>query len=155
MRTRNLPPGAHFALWLLTQNTSPHELEIDLVEVVGNNLISKEKPLNVLFYNGHDRQNVPPQNGPQTNESVSNYDLNQWHVYSFLYTPTEFTWYRDGIIVRQEAAYFDGSSPLYFLATWESNYSQPKNFPGPSQGNRPTFPAEVEIDYLRVYAPPD
>ncbi|MEM7204603.1 MAG: glycoside hydrolase family 16 protein [Planctomycetota bacterium] len=154
MRVRNMPPGGHFALWLLTQNTIPHDLEIDLVEIVGNNLFSKDKPLNALFYNGHDRQRQPPRSGSQTTEEVSNHMLNRWHVYSFLYTPTRFTWYRDGVVVRDEEAYFDDSSPLYFLASWESNFATAKNFPGPSEGNNPTFPAEVEIDYLRVYAPP-
>ena len=70
------------------------------------------------------------------------------------YTEREVAQIIERAVVRQEEAYFDGSSPLYFLATWESNYGQLKNFPGPSTGNHPTFPAEVEIDYLRVYAPP-
>ncbi len=153
LRVLNNPPGGHLSVWLLTKDTNPHELEIDLVEIIGNNLTSNDKPVNTFFYNGHDEQ-VGGRDAPQTEEEVSNFTLGEWQTFGFLYETNRFRWYRNGALVRDETAYFDGTSPLYFLVTWESNFDDVDDFPGPADGNNPTFPAEVEIDYLRVYEPP-
>jgi len=105
-----------------------------------------DKPVNVRFYNGHDIQGNGTRNQPLTQDNVSNFDLTQWQDLVFVYEPAQFSWYVNGALVRQEAAYFNHNLPLYFLATIEANHNDvSENFPGPAVGNNPTLPAQVEI----------
>lgn len=153
IRMKNVPPGGHFSLWLLTR-TSPHQVEIDLIEIVGNATFTDDKPHNLMFYNGHDQQSTPQRSATQTQIAVSNAYLNEWHEYAFLHEPNLLTWYVDGIQVRQEASYFDGSLPLHWFATWEGNFDTFKDFPGPFQNNSAVMPADAEIAYLEFWEAP-
>ena len=153
VRIKKISPGAHFALWLLTP-TAPHQVEIDLVEIVGNSTFTDDKPYNLMFYNGHDHQGTPGEQDPQTLIPVTNDFLTQWHEYSFLHEPNLITWFVDGVQVRQEANYFDGSLPLTWFVTWEGNYNTFKDFPGPFQNNASVMEADVEIAYLEFWEAP-
>jgi Domain of unknown function (DUF4082)/Glycosyl hydrolases family 16 len=126
--------GHHLAVWLLpTDNTWPPE--IDMLEVVG-------QYQNMMFTNSH---------GETPDLYMSTYNISSisadWHVLGFLWTPTTMRWTIDGKTVREHANYLT-SRNLYFLVTWDIASNWPGN---PDSTTR--WPAEVAIDYVRIYRP--
>lgn len=136
-KLNSTPKNNHYSLWLLpTDNTWPPE--IDLLETVidvnnqGAGILSSanshgETPdLPITFFK--------PQGGM----------AGIWHTYGFLWTPTEMTWFVDGVKVRSHANYIN--KPMYVLGSWEVG----GNWVGNIDADTP-WPQEMEIDYVRVY----
>lgn len=153
LRILHNPPGGHFAVWLLTAFTAPHHVELDLLEHIGNTTFTGAKPYNVMHCGGHDQQEEPPRSLDPTINLVSNFQAGLWHTFAVHAHPTTFKWYLDGVQTREEPAYFNFDASLYWLLSWESNFEDWNDFPGPSNGFNPTYPGLVEIDYLETWAP--
>jgi Domain of unknown function (DUF4082)/Glycosyl hydrolases family 16/Bacterial Ig domain len=126
--------GHHLAVWLLpTDNAWPPE--IDILEVIGGypNMLttnshgeSPDKPITFIYDKG---------------------PVDQWWVLGFEWTPTTMRWTINGEVVREHPNYITNRN-LYFLITWDIA----SNWPGDPDAST-DWPAEVLVDYVRVYRP--
>jgi len=133
LRLNSIGKGQHFTLWLLASDGS-WPPEIDIVEVVGNNphLFSANVNNAPMDFYGE----------PTTPDG--------FHVFGLLLTSTTIRWTIDGKVVREIADTMIGNKALYLLATWEIGSIRPEEMPDAST----PWPAEAEIDYVRIYSPP-
>jgi hypothetical protein len=127
--------GQHLALWLLPDDGS-WPPEIDILEIVGTN--SKQFTANIHVPGG---EAAPPMTFYPEPASADGF-----HVFGFEWTPSMMRWTVDGKVVREHQNYFSDKR-LYLLTSWEIG----SNWPGKPDASTP-WPAEVEIDYVRVYA---
>ncbi len=132
LRLTNVSQGHHFAVWLMpTDNSWPPE--IDMLEVVG----------------------LDPSKYHMTSHGSSNDQLvwfhpsdpTGWHTLGFLWTPDRMTWYLDGEAKKSIANYVTNKN-FYFMMSWE----MASNWPGNPDGTT-RWPAEVAVDYVRIYKP--
>ena len=130
-RAVNIPAGHHIALWLLPDD---HRWppEIDLLEIVGS------EP-GRFFANAHGSD------GPAITY-MDMADPRGWHTASFEWTRNEMIWRLDGQIWRQQRAYIDQATRLYFLASFEIG----SDWPGPVD-HTTVWPGLLELDYVRAY----
>ena len=138
IKINSLTQGQHLSVWMLA-NDGSFPPEIDLLECVG------QFPT-IIFSNSH---------GPHDGGAISQFTVlpsvsADWHILGFRWTSSRLTWTVDGQIVRQHSNYplLDGKQ-MYFLITWEIA----SFFPGDPDVTT-IWPAEVAIDYVRIYADP-
>ena len=132
IKLTNVSQGHHFAVWLMpTDNSWPPE--IDLLEVVG---LDPSK----YHMNSH---------GSSNDQLVwfNPSDPTGWHTLGFLWTPERMTWYLDGQEKKSIANYVTNKD-FYFMMSWEMASNWPGN---PNSSTR--WPAEVAVDYVRIYRP--
>jgi beta-glucanase (GH16 family) len=133
-RINAIGKGQHLAFWLLPDDAS-WPPEFDILEVVGTN--STQFTANITT-NG-----TPP---PMTFYQKPVSRANGFYVFGFEWTPSTMRWTVDGSVVREHSNLIADKS-LYMLISWEVGSA----WPGSPDGTSP-WPAEVEIDYVRVYA---
>jgi beta-glucanase (GH16 family) len=134
-----MPVGQGFwpAIWLLTDDASlVNNKEIDVMEMTGDEPYRLYTSYHLLGL-GTDSTTI---------ETVA--DMSRWHVYALDWTPDRVTWYMDGRIVRQSLIddWWIPQTQMYPLI----DLAVGGKFPGLPDGST-QFPAEILIDYLRVY----
>lgn len=133
-RINTIGTGHHLAYWLLpTDGAWPPE--VDILEVVGPQ--PKTFTANLHLPAGQEKPGMTFYQEPPTADG--------FHTFGFEWTPTNMRWLIDGKVIRSHANYLP-SKPLYPLLSWEIG----SNWPGDPNQTTP-WPAEVEIDYVRVY----
>jgi len=136
LRLNHLGKGHHFALWLVSTDAI-WPPEIDLLEVVGTNPHQFTANLN---------------DGGKTKPAMKFYEEpstpDGFHVFGLQRTPEVIRWMIDGHVIR-ETPELIGQKELYLIASFEIA----SRWPGNPDETTP-WPAEVEIDYVRIYAPP-
>lgn len=133
-RINAIGKGQHLAFWLLPDDGS-WPPEVDLLEVVGTN--PKQYSANLHLPDG---ESAPPM-------TFYSEPKNTFHTIGFQWTPTLMRWTLDGKVVREHENYVIGR-PFYILVSWEIG----SYWPGKPDATTP-WPAEAEIDYIRVYKP--
>jgi hypothetical protein len=130
-----LPKGQGLwpAFWLLGEQNR----EIDVLEALG----SDTKVSNNAIHSA-----TVPQLG---NASFNPYG-DGFHTYGTMWTPQTITFYVDGTPVWQTATPAEMSTPMKMIV----NLAVGGNWPGSPNASTP-FPAEMKIDYVRVYNLPD
>lgn len=128
----NVSKGHHFAIWLLPDDNS-WPPEIDLLEVVG-------QYQDRIFTNSHGSGREISSHSVQ---SISR----DWYTVGFLWTPTIMRWTINGQVVREHPNYIN-SKDLYMLMLWDIG----SNWPSKTDSST-KWPAEVLIDYVRIYQP--
>ena len=137
IRINTIGKGHHLALWLLSDDWV-WPPEVDLLEVIGNNPSKYFADINP----GDDKFTdfMHEYQKPASRD-------NGFYVFGFEWTPTVMRWTVDGNVVRESPNLVTNNKALYPLITWEIG----SNWPGDPDASTP-WPAEVEIDYVRVYA---
>jgi beta-glucanase (GH16 family) len=135
-----LPEGQGLwpAFWLLPADGS-WPPEIDIMEVLGHDPTTLH---NAVHYNGRGGRHMSA--GTSTTVADMSADF---HVYGVDWQADTITWYFDGQQVYQTATPAGLNEPMYILA----NLAVGGNWPG-SPNSSTVFPAEYQIDYIRVYA---
>jgi beta-glucanase (GH16 family) len=130
--------------------------EIDIMEARGQNA---SQVSGSLHFGG---------SWPNNTFSSAAYDLptgqsiNDFHVYSLEWDPAEIRWYVDNVLFSTKTQWWSGSQ--FDNGTFPRPFDQPfylimnlavgGNFVG-SPNASTAFPAEVRVDYVRVYAVPE
>lgn len=132
--------GLHPAFWMLpvTHDELP---EIDVMEVVG------DRP-GTLYTNFHYRDDAGRRHASTWSAHV--HDLSAgWNTYAVDWRPDRLTWYLNGRKVREvtERAHIP-DEPMYLLV----NLAVGGNWPGSPDAST-KFPADMAVDYLRVWVP--
>jgi Ca2+-binding RTX toxin-like protein len=128
------------AFWLLPQsgNWPP---EIDVLELLGHEPST--------YYVGSHWKDAKGQHTFKTQEISAGVDLSDgFHSYGTLWTADTITYYLDGTQVFSMATPPGMNEPMYLLA----GLAVGGNWPGAPDGTT-SFPAELQIDYIRAYAP--
>ena len=112
-----------------------HQTEVDIFEVVGPK--PTEFTANLHLPAGQAKPGMTFYQEPPTADG--------FHIFGFEWTPTDMRWLIDGKVIRTHANYLP-SKPLHPLISWEIGSS----WPGKPNQTTP-WPAEAEIDYIRVY----
>lgn len=131
------------AFWMLGQNIDavswPNCGEIDIMEHVNNN----------PFVNGTLHWY---QNGNQASGSSISTDITQFHLYSIEWDDTQIQWFVDGILYKTfniQSSVHSAFHQDFFIIL---NIAVGGLWPG-SPDNTTIFPAEMQVDYIRVYQP--
>ena len=135
-----LPAGQGLwpAFWLLPADTS-WPPEIDIMEVLGHDPTTL---YTTVHYNGRGGRHM------STGTSTTVADMSaDFHTYGVDWQADYITWYFDGQQVFKTATPAGLNEPMYILA----NLAVGGNWPGSPNATTP-FPAEYQIDYIRVYA---
>jgi len=131
------------AFWMLGQNIDdvswPNCGEIDIMEHVNNNPYINGT---VHWY----------QNGHQSSGSSISTDITQFHLYSIEWDEEKIQWFLDGILYKtfniQNNVHNAFHQPFFIIM----NVAVGGLWPG-SPDNTTIFPAEMVVDYVRVYQP--
>jgi beta-glucanase (GH16 family) len=131
------------AFWMLGQNLDavswPNCGEIDIMEHVNNNPYINGT---VHWY----------QNGHQSSGSSITTDITQFHLYSIEWNENNIQWFVDGILYKtfniQSSVHSAFHQPFFIIM----NVAVGGLWPG-SPDNTTIFPAEMVVDYIRVYQP--
>ena len=131
------------AFWMLGQNIDdvswPQCGEIDIMEHVNNNPYINGT---VHWY----------QNGHQSSGSSISTDITQFHLYSIEWDEDKIQWFVDGILYKtfniQNSVHNAFHQPFFIIM----NVAVGGLWPG-SPDNTTIFPAEMVVDYVRVYQP--
>jgi beta-glucanase (GH16 family) len=126
------------AFWLLHTGVLPW-MEIDVVEVLGH------EP-NRLHLSHHWRDAANEHAGASVKFVGPDYSK-AFHTYAVDWRPGKLEWYVDGVL-RAEADEHVPAEPMFLLA----NLAVGGDWPG-APDETTEFPAYLEIDYIRVYAP--
>lgn len=140
-----LPEGQGLwpAFWLLTSFYVEDVPEIDIMEFLGHDT---ETLYHTYHYfeplNNWNKVSTPSYTSSHTDFTAG------WHTFGVNWTPTEIIWYLDGVEARRISAadYTIPNQAMYVIA----NLATGGNWPG-SPDNSTPFPAEFELDYIRVY----
>ncbi|MEM8949410.1 MAG: family 16 glycosylhydrolase [Pseudomonadota bacterium] len=139
VRLNTVSAGHHWAFWLIP-NDNAWPPEIDLLEAVGSNP-ENQSDADYFFFNSI----LTDPNTDEITRITPPRGKNAWYTIGFLWTETDMRWFLDGQEVRQRPA-MGGDKALYFLVSPEV---------GGKWVGTPTaeteWPAEAEIDYIRVY----
>jgi beta-glucanase (GH16 family) len=130
------------AFWLLpVDGTWPPE--IDVLEVLGHDTTTLH---NAVHYNDPRHKSIgsSSQFRDASNQLIDLSD--DFHIYGVDWQADYITWYFDGEQVFQTATPPGVNKPMYILA----NLAVGGDWPG-SPNAETVFPAEYEIDYVRVY----
>jgi beta-glucanase (GH16 family) len=135
-------PGTWPAFWMLGDNIStvswPACGEIDIMEHVN----SETKIYGTIHYDSV---------GHRYYGGTKACDVTNWHVYGLEWNATKLMWFLDGVKYYEttiNAARSELNNPFYFLL----NVAIGGNWPGgPNQFTQ--FPAEMLVDFIRVYKP--
>lgn len=133
VRFNRIGKGQHLAIWLLPDDGS-WPPEVDLLEVIGNDP-------HQFYANLHLSDGA----GPPINSYPEPASATGFHTIGFLWTPTKMKWTIDGRVIRQQANVLN-TKPMHILVSWEIG----SKWPG-DPDNTTLWPAEVELDYVRVY----
>lgn len=133
-RINAIGAGHHLAFWLLPDDGS-WPPEVDIFEVVGPK--PTEFTANLHLPAGQEKPAMTFYPEPPTPDG--------FHTFGFEWTPTTMRWLIDGKIIRSHANYLP-NKPLHPLISWEIG----SRWPGDPNETTP-WPAEAEIDYIRVY----
>ncbi len=130
--------GLWSGFWLLHTGPLPWT-EIDIFEILGNDTTT-------LYMSNHWRDDA---NQPQfLTQPFSGPDFSvSFHTFAVNWTPASLTWYVDGI-PQAETIENVPAEPMFILANLAVGGQWPGN---PDATTR--FPAYMDIDYIRVYAP--
>lgn len=134
-----LPAGAGLwpAIWLL-----PSDLgwppEIDIMEMLGN-------APDVIYASTHSGAN----NDSSTLQAYVGDTTQSFHTYGLDWEPDHITWYFDGNAIRTVATPADMHQPMYLLINLAVGGDG--SWPGPPN-SATQFPAQMSIDYVRIYA---
>lgn len=139
MRLNSVSAGHHWAFWLIPDDHS-WPPEIDMLEAVGSNP-SNQTDADYFFFNSI----LTDPNTDGITRITPPRGKNAWYTIGFLWTETEMRWFLDGQEVRKRPA-MGGDKALYFLASPEVG----GNWVG-APTTTTVWPAEAEIDYVRVY----
>jgi beta-glucanase (GH16 family) len=134
-----LPAGNGLApaFWLLPEDGSwPPEL--DVMEMLGNAPTS----LVTTVHSDSTGQHTFVSNSATVADMTDGF-----HTYGVDWEPNTITWYFDGNEIFQTATPADMHKPMYMVA----NLAVGGNWPGSPDGST-TFPASMQIDYIRAYA---
>jgi beta-glucanase (GH16 family)/regulation of enolase protein 1 (concanavalin A-like superfamily) len=139
-----LPPGKGLwsRYWLLTDD-GIWPGEYDVFEVLG-----KENPVTV-HQTTHYRDSIS-KHGIDGNayEGINPVD-GKYHTYGFLWEPKSVTWYVDGVATLKQDNRIN--IPMYVLLDLVVGKDPGNTWPGnPDESN--TWPADLEMDYFRVYS---
>jgi beta-glucanase (GH16 family) len=148
-----LPEGQGLlpAFWLLpVEGSSPPEL--DIMEVLGHDMTALHMAAHSRAsgerFGGVNWEGIPFYS---TGGVVTVPDMSQdYHIYGLNWQPDTITWYFDGAPVFQIETPADMHDPMYVIA----NLAVGGTWPGSPDDSTP-FPAEMKIDYIRVYAAKD
>lgn len=132
-----LPVGKGFwpAFWLLPIDKS-WPPEIDIVEAIGGDH---------LYFSPH----CPGQRNQPAGE-MRLADPKAFHTFGLLWTAERLRWYVDGHQMAEAAACPAMRRPMYVLA----NLAVGGKWPGNPDASTP-FPAQMKLDYIRVWQLPD
>lgn len=135
------------AFWMLGNNISqvswPYCGEIDIMEHVNNEGVTH----GTIHWSDHNG-NYAYYGGP----TPWNLDFSQYHVYAIEWSPTSIKWFVDGNqfweanIANSINGTDEFHKPFFILL----NLAVGGNWPGSPDGSTP-FPAEMLVDYVRVY----
>lgn len=129
----DLSKGHHVAAWLLmddgSYNKAAEVCEVDMVEALGQD--------DKLYFNDHG-----PGTSPMT--QLAGGKVQDWHVYGLAWTASGMVWTLDGKEVRRS------SKSMPRKAYWLLSLEIGGNWPGLPNAST-VWPANVEIDYLRIY----
>lgn len=138
-----IPPGQGLwpAIWMLpaSRESTP---EIDIMEILGHDL----EELHMNYHYKDDGGNQHRVGDTWTTARP----LTDWHVFAVDWQPRSLTWYLDGEKLfhyrDEEGAHTIPAEPMYLLA----NLAVGGDWGGPPDADT-RFPAEFEIDYVRVW----
>ncbi len=173
-RIRGCPtfPGASPAFWLYSLGDRPGRVsycEVDVVELLQDK--SKVKRPAVMDFNLHARvrngagTGAPVQVGPSTNPALCAHEWRApfdprkgYHVYSAMVTTKSIAWYVDGRPVAA-AENLNWHLPMRLVLSLGLRAPHVKEEGGVKSplANKATgkgFPTAMEVDYVRVWAPP-
>jgi beta-glucanase (GH16 family) len=130
--------GLWCAVWLLPASRS-WPPEIDVMETLGDQTHT---------YFGSVHSKVFGSGNPSVN-TIGTSDLsNDFGVYGMNWTPSVIEWFFNGKKVASKATPLDLHQPMYLLV----NLAVGGHWPG-SPNASTAFPANFDIDYIKVYAP--
>lgn len=139
VRLNTVSAGQHWAFWLIPDDHA-WPPEIDMLEAVGSNPENASDAEHFFFNsiltdpNNDSYTRIRPPRGKDA-----------WYTIGFLWTETDMRWFLDGQEVRHRPA-MGGNVSLYFLVSPEVG----GNWVGAPTAET-VWPAEAEIDYVRVY----
>ncbi len=139
-----LPPGKGLwsRFWLLTDDGA-WPGEYDIFEVLG-----RENPSPVHqtthFRNASTSHGIDGRSYAGINATDGNF-----HTYGFLEEPKTITWYVDGVATLKQDNRIN--KPMYVLIDLAVGNDPPTTWPGSPDGTTP-WPANMEIDYFRIYS---
>jgi beta-glucanase (GH16 family) len=142
-----LPAGVGLwpAFWLdgaaSLRNRNAKNPEIDVLEEYGNNPTTAYQTIHVWNPDGSCAYGNANGSGSQIIGMTSGF-----HVYAVLVNPDYIHFYIDGAEVWETATPPEATEPLYVMVNLAMGHGQPEN-------NTPN-PSKLQVDYIRVYAPP-
>ena len=140
-----LPKGQGLwpAFWLSTSFYVEDVPEIDIMEFLGHDVETIYHTYHYFEPLNNWRQISTPSYTTQGQDFTAD-----WHTYSVSWGPKEIVWYVDGVETRRitDDEYTIANQAMYVLA----NLAVGGDWPG-SPDEATVFPAEYEIDYIRVY----
>lgn len=134
-RINAIGKGQHLAFWLLPDDAT-WPPEVDVFEVVGTNKTDFTA-------------NINPEKGVQKPPLLHYHEpptADGFHTFGFEWTEDLCRWSIDGQVLREYTNILP-TKPMYLLITWDIA----SKWPGQPDASTP-WPAEVEIDYVRVYS---
>ena len=155
LRQNTLEQGHHFALWLLPIRrrfaTSSAIPEIDIVEMVDSNASFPNGGLQLWSWNNHGNSEfpLPSDDTGFIFERQSDPVWAAYHNFGFEWNENQLIWTVDGVVKKQSQNWSNDNFEMYLLLTWETRVV-PGDFPNQANAGT-TWPAEMEIDYIRVY----
>ena len=135
------------AFWMLSHNASwPNGGEFDIMEHINSE--------NIVYGTIHDWNNG---NLISDHGTKYNIDVTQWHTYGMIWTETQISFYVDNQVYWSKSVadgsyfpnYLQYHEPYYFLL----NVAIGGTWPGAPDEH--TCPAQMDIDYVRVYQETD
>ena len=140
-----LPAGQGLwpAFWLLNSFYVEDVPEIDIMEFLGHD----KETLYHTYHYFETQNNWNKVSTPSFTSTHSDFTAD-WHTFGLTWDPEEIVWYVDGIEARRISAndYTIPNQAMYVIA----NLATGGNWPGSPDSTTP-FPAEYELDYIRVY----
>ena len=127
------------AFWLLPADKE-WPPEIDIMELLGH------EPSSVLLTYFWANGKFPP---PKDSSTYTNTDQNftsDWHVFAVDWQPGKIDWYVDGTVRKTVTSEHVPNEPMEILL----NLAVGGKLPGTTDQNT-VFPAQMQIDYVRVY----
>lgn len=140
-----LPAGQGLwpAFWLSTSFYVEDVPEIDIVEALGHDT-------QTVYHTYHYFEPLNNWNKISTPSYTSSHAdfTQQWHTFGVLWDPKQIVWYVDGQETRRITSddYDIPNQAMYVIA----NLAVGGNWPG-SPDSTTSFPAEMELDYIRIY----
>ena len=135
--------GLWSAFWLLTSKYVEDAPEIDIMEALGHNTNTVHHTMH-YFDTSNNWQLIST---PTYDTTGVDYTAD-FHVYGLAWSPKKITWYVDGVAVKTltDQDFKIPTQSMYVLL----NVATGGSWPGDPDNSTP-FPANMEVDYVRVY----